>query len=103
MVVVNNNYIIDSDPQDHVLMNCGMKIIRKKYSKCDCMGGRLWLRRTSGLRHHIRWLTDGGSIPVVYPMNLPQCECVSVSLKRVNEGCCKKSALSIQIEYKSTI
>lgn len=41
MVAVNNNYIIDSDPQDHVLMNCGMKIIRKKYSKCDCMGGRL--------------------------------------------------------------
>lgn len=103
MVAVNNNYIIDSDPQDHVLMNCGMKIIRKKYSKCDCMGGRLWLRRTSGLRHHIRWLTDGGSIPVVYPMNLPQRECVSVSLKPVNEGCCKKSALSIQIEYKSTI
>lgn len=46
---------------------------------------------------------DGGSIPVVYPMNLPQRECVSVSLKPVNEGCCKKSALSIQIEYKRTI
>lgn len=106
MVVVNNNYIIDSDPQDHVLMNCGMKIIRKKYSKCDCMGGRLWLRRTSGLRHHIRWLTDGGSIPVVYPMNLPQCECVSVSLKRVNEGCCKKKCFEysnwIQKYYIST-
>lgn len=45
----------------------------------------------------------GGSIPVVYPMTLPQCECVSVSLKGVNEGCSKKSALSIQIEYKSAI
>lgn len=67
------------------------------------MLGRLWLRRTSDLRHHIRRLMDGGSIPVVYPMNLPQRECVSVSLKPVNEGCCKKSALSIQIEYKRTI
>lgn len=31
--------------------------------------------------------TVGGSIPVVYPMNLPQREYVSVSLKGVNEGC----------------